>query len=152
GAASYNIYRSKTSGGEGSTPLKTGVTATSFTDTGLANGTIYYYQVTAVNSAGGSGKSSGAATTPLVTPDPRNPAFVAQAYLDLLHRRADAGGLDSFVSALNHGLITRVQVALALGTSVEYRSLQIGAIYQSLLHRSADPAALSAFLNFVAQG
>jgi glucuronoarabinoxylan endo-1,4-beta-xylanase len=57
GAASYNIYRSTTSGGEG-TPLMTGVTATSFTDTGLTDGTTYYYEVTAVNAGGESGKSS----------------------------------------------------------------------------------------------
>ena len=49
GATSYNIYRSTSSGGEGSTPYKTGVTTTSFTDTNLTNGTTYYYQVGAVN-------------------------------------------------------------------------------------------------------
>jgi hypothetical protein len=65
GATSYNVYRSTTAGGEGSTPLVTGVTATTFTDTGLAAGTTYYYQVTAVNAQGQSAKSNEAfATTP----------------------------------------------------------------------------------------
>jgi fibronectin type 3 domain-containing protein/O-glycosyl hydrolase len=63
GATTYNIYRSTTSGGEGSTPYKTGVTSATFTDTSLTNGTTYYYQVTAVNSAGESAKSSESSTT-----------------------------------------------------------------------------------------
>jgi fibronectin type 3 domain-containing protein len=52
GATSYNIYRSTTPGGEGATPVQTGVTATSFTDTGLAGGANYYYQVSAVDPSG----------------------------------------------------------------------------------------------------
>jgi hypothetical protein len=64
GATSYNIYRSLTPGGEGTTPYKTGVTTTTFTDTGLTNGTTYYYKVTAVNSGGESGQSSEASATP----------------------------------------------------------------------------------------
>jgi fibronectin type 3 domain-containing protein len=69
GATSYNIYRSLTPGGEGTTAYKTGVTTISFTDTGLTNGTTYYYEVSAVNSAGESGQSSEASATPqLVKP------------------------------------------------------------------------------------
>ena len=63
GAVTYNIYRSTTSGSEGSTPYRTGITTTSFTDTGLTNGTTYYYQVTAVNLAGESPKSSEVSAT-----------------------------------------------------------------------------------------
>jgi subtilase family serine protease len=64
GATTYNIYRSLTPGGEGSTPFMTGVTTTSFTDTGLTDGTTYYYTVTAVNSAGESSQSSEVSATP----------------------------------------------------------------------------------------
>lgn len=64
GATSYNIYRSLTAGGEGATAYATGVTSTSFTDTGVTNGTTYYYKVTAVNSAGESGPSNEAFATP----------------------------------------------------------------------------------------
>jgi cellulose 1,4-beta-cellobiosidase len=64
GATSYNIYRATSSGGEGSTPLAAGVIGTSFTDTGLTNGTTYYYQVTAVNAAGESGRSTEVSATP----------------------------------------------------------------------------------------
>ena len=56
GAASYNIYRGATSGSE--TLLQSGVFGNTFEDSNLANGTPYYYQVTAVNGAGESGKSN----------------------------------------------------------------------------------------------
>ena len=63
-AGSYNIYRGLTSGGEGSTPYKTGITADSFVDTAVADGTTYYYRVTAVNGAGEGAASTEVATTP----------------------------------------------------------------------------------------
>jgi hypothetical protein len=49
GAASYNVYRGTTAGGEGATPVATGVTGTTYTDTRLTIGTAYFYKVTAVN-------------------------------------------------------------------------------------------------------
>jgi CubicO group peptidase (beta-lactamase class C family) len=64
GATDYNIYRSTTSGGEGATPVSTGVTSTSFTDTGLTAGTTYFYQITAVNAVGESAKSNEVSSTP----------------------------------------------------------------------------------------
>jgi hypothetical protein len=64
GAVSYNVYRSTTSHGEGTTPIATGVTGTTYTDSTVTNGTTYYYQVTAVASAGQSGKSNEAFATP----------------------------------------------------------------------------------------
>ena len=67
GAVSYNVYRSTTSGGEGATPYRTGITSPAFTDTGLTNGTTYYYQVTAVNGGGESPKSSQVSATPQLT-------------------------------------------------------------------------------------
>jgi subtilase family serine protease len=65
GATSYNVKRATTSGGPYST-VGTSTTA-SFTNTGLANGTTYYYVVTAVNSAGESGNSNQALATPNVS-------------------------------------------------------------------------------------
>ncbi|HEV8067501.1 MAG TPA: fibronectin type III domain-containing protein [Planctomycetaceae bacterium] len=49
GAASYNVYRASTTGGEGTTPAWTGVTGTSFVDGSAVPGTTYYYEVTAVD-------------------------------------------------------------------------------------------------------
>jgi fibronectin type 3 domain-containing protein len=62
GATSYNVKRSNTSGGP-YTKISSPTTA-SYTDTGLTNGTPYYYVVTAVNSAGESAASSQATATP----------------------------------------------------------------------------------------
>ncbi len=49
GAVSYNIYRGTASGVEATTPIATGVTATSYSDTTATAGVTYYYDVTAVN-------------------------------------------------------------------------------------------------------
>ncbi|HUA16148.1 MAG TPA: glycoside hydrolase family 44 protein [Verrucomicrobiae bacterium] len=61
-AASYNVLRSTTNG-SGYTKISS-PTATSYTDTGLTNGTTYYYVVTATNSSGTSGNSNQASATP----------------------------------------------------------------------------------------
>src|SRR5208282_892291 len=72
GATSYNLYRAAESGYESPmAPVVTGITGTSYTDTGLNSGTTYYYQVVAVNSSGPTGFSPEAhATTAGVNPDP----------------------------------------------------------------------------------
>jgi fibronectin type 3 domain-containing protein len=72
GATSYNLYRSANSGYESAiAPVVTGITGTSYIDTGLNNGTTYYYQVVAVNDSGLSGFSPEVrATTPGTNPDP----------------------------------------------------------------------------------
>jgi RHS repeat-associated protein len=64
GQTSYNVYRGTTAGGESTTPIATGVTGITYTNTGLTAGTSYYYQVMAVNSVGGSGASNEANATP----------------------------------------------------------------------------------------
>jgi fibronectin type 3 domain-containing protein len=62
----YNVYRGTSSGGESATPVATNVATTSFTDSGLVNGTTYYYTVAAVNSAGTSPVSNEASATPVL--------------------------------------------------------------------------------------
>src|SRR5262245_49819083 len=66
GASSYNVKRSTTSGGPYTT-IGAGVTSTSFTNTGLTNGTTYFFVVSAVNSAGESGNSNQASATPIAS-------------------------------------------------------------------------------------
>jgi hypothetical protein len=68
GATSYNVFRSTSAGGEGTTPWSTGLTTTTFTDTGLTNGTTSFYKVTAVNTAGQSATSNEASATPNLPP------------------------------------------------------------------------------------
>jgi len=64
GADSYNVKRATSSGGPYTTVSN--VAGTSTTDTGLVNGTTYYYVVSAVNTYGESGDSGEASATPMV--------------------------------------------------------------------------------------
>lgn len=61
-ATSYNVKRSTASGGPHTKVASP--SSASFTDTGLTNGTTYFYVVSAVNSAGESGNSSEVSATP----------------------------------------------------------------------------------------
>ncbi len=62
--ATYNVYRGTRAGGESSTPIATDLVGTSYVDTGLTNGTRYYYKVKAVNSKGLSAYSNEAGAAP----------------------------------------------------------------------------------------
>ena len=67
GAATYTVFRSTTNGftPSSSNQVASGVTATSFMDTGLHPSTLYYYLVEAVNSSGSSGPSNQASASTL---------------------------------------------------------------------------------------
>jgi fibronectin type 3 domain-containing protein len=62
GATSYNVKRATIPGGPYTTVGSTA--GTSFTNTGLTNGSTYFYVVTAVNASGESGNSPEASATP----------------------------------------------------------------------------------------
>ncbi|NEW09337.1 cellulase family glycosylhydrolase [Paenibacillus sp. SYP-B3998] len=79
-ATSYNVKRATTSGGP-YTAVATGVSGTSYANTGLTNGTTYYYVVSAVNIAGESPNSSQVSVTPQGTPP--------TSYLAVQYRAAD---------------------------------------------------------------
>jgi autotransporter-associated beta strand protein len=64
GAVSYNVKRSPTSGG-GFVTIASGVTATTYTDYSVSNGTSYYYVVSSVNGAGESTNSTQAGAMPV---------------------------------------------------------------------------------------
>ena len=66
----YNIYRSTTSGftPSSTTLVASGVTTASYSDTGLAGSTTYYYKVEAVDADGTSAASAQATATTPVTP------------------------------------------------------------------------------------
>ncbi len=70
GGYSYNLYRGTASGGEGTTPYKTGINSLPFVDTGLTDGTTYYYQISAVNDSGISVFSAEVSATPMPAPAP----------------------------------------------------------------------------------
>lgn len=65
-ATSYTVKRSLTAGGPYTT-IASNVYAADYIDSGLTNGTTYYYVVTAVNTAGESGNSNEVAVTPITS-------------------------------------------------------------------------------------
>ncbi|MGO8673987.1 MAG: choice-of-anchor tandem repeat GloVer-containing protein [Capsulimonadaceae bacterium] len=78
GATSYDVYSGTSAGGESTTPITTGVTSASYTDTGLYL-TPYYYKVAAVDSSGTSALSTEAAATPEPPIPPTPTGLVATA-------------------------------------------------------------------------
>jgi len=62
-AAGYNVKRSLSSGGTYTT-IAANVTANEFKDSGLTNGTVYFYKVSATNAAGESANSSAVSALP----------------------------------------------------------------------------------------
>jgi len=67
GATAYRIHRGTTLGGPYTT-IRSNLIGTSFTDTGLVNGTTYYYVATATNGAGEGPNSNEASATPVIPP------------------------------------------------------------------------------------
>lgn len=81
GATGYNIGRATTSGGIYTT-IASNVSATTYNDTNLTNGTTYYYIVSATSASGGSDNSAEVPATPqaLASSSPTN--LVATANSD----------------------------------------------------------------------
>ena len=101
--AGYNVYRSPSPGvSTTGTPVNDPdlVKGTSYTDTGLTNGTPYYYRVVAVDRANNSSGDSNEATG---TPAPSDPVFVGAGDI------ADCGRTqDSDTAALVEGISGQV--------------------------------------------
>jgi len=70
GATSYNVYRGTTSGGQGPTPIASGLTNPNYLDAGVTNGVTYYYKVTAANLSGEGQPSEETVATPLAANPP----------------------------------------------------------------------------------
>jgi hypothetical protein len=66
GASSYSVYQGSAAGAESSTPVMSGLTGTSYTVTGLSNGTHYYFVVKADYPGGASGPSNEVNAVPTV--------------------------------------------------------------------------------------
>ncbi|HEY0550891.1 MAG TPA: metallophosphoesterase [Verrucomicrobiae bacterium] len=78
GATSYKVKRATTPGGPYTT-IAPNVTATSHTDTTVANGTTYYYVVSAVNADGESANSTQVSATPNPATPPAAPTNLTAA-------------------------------------------------------------------------
>jgi choice-of-anchor B domain-containing protein len=81
GATGYGVHRATTSGGPYTT-IKTNIVGTSFTDTGLTNGTTYFYVVTAINAEGEGVSSNQASATPAASASPVTVTLVSVAAQD----------------------------------------------------------------------
>ncbi len=68
GATSYNVKRSTGNPSGPYSPIATGATSTTYTDTNVVNGTTYYYVVSAVNANGESADSTYVGATPQAPP------------------------------------------------------------------------------------
>ena len=65
----YIVYQGTSPGGETGAPVNGSlVTGTSYTVTGLTNGTTYYFKVSAVNAVGQSPPSAEASAVPVTVP------------------------------------------------------------------------------------
>jgi subtilase family serine protease len=62
-ASSFNLYQGTQTGQEGSAPVKTGLSGTSTTVSGLQYGQSYFFELAAASAIGGSGKSKEAQAT-----------------------------------------------------------------------------------------
>lgn len=78
-------------------------------------------------------------------------SWVNSLYQILLGRSADAGGLNTWLNALQQGW-TPYQVAYAVAASGERGSIQIAAYYQQYLGRSADSAGLASWVSSFQRG
>ena len=81
GATSYNVKRGTTSGGPYTT--LSSPTGATYTDSGVNNGTTYYYVVTAVNANGQSANSNQASATPSATTAPPTPPVTSSCALPI---------------------------------------------------------------------
>src|SRR5262249_5599569 len=86
-----------------------------------------------------------------VTAGSPNARWVTQLYRDLLLRTPDPTGLTSWSSLLEQGG-SRLQVTLAVESSLEYRVLQVEWLFHRFLLRSADPMGLNSFTAFLGAG
>ena len=149
GAVSYDLYRGITPGGEGSIPFKTGITSTSYVDTGVADGTTYYYVVRA-NSSSRSGAISTEAQGATVAAVYKN--FVTHIFNDLLHRAPNAAELSYWAAAIQAGAVTDPQFVTAVTTSQEYRATEATLIYKALVGAAPSAATLASMVQELTNG
>ena len=101
GATSYNLFRSVTSGGEGTAVYQTGLTGTSYTDSGLIAGVPYFYTLAAVNAGGVCSQSNEASAIPIPSV-PSNAAIAVNTATPIAGATASLTGTASGSGILNY--------------------------------------------------
>jgi subtilisin family serine protease/fibronectin type 3 domain-containing protein len=158
----YKIYRGTVAGGE--TYTGTTVAGTSYTNTGLANGTTYYFKVSAVNAVGEGGLSNEASATPVAAPTapiaPTSLTAVAgngqvalswtapasnggSAITGYRIYRGTSAGSESFTGVTVSGT-SYTNTGLANGTTYYFKVSAVNAVGESALstEASATPATV----------
>ena len=106
GATSYNVYRGTSAGGESGTAVATGITTTSYTNTGLTNGTKYYFKVAAVNAGGTSPMSNEASATPAASTSTSMDCGTTSPPAGWIADTGAGGSTRSWTNAVNTALLT----------------------------------------------
>jgi hypothetical protein len=116
----YRIYRGTVAGGESDTGIT--VAGTSYTNTGLTNGTTYYFKVSAVNAVGEGSLSNEASATPGTVPS-------APLGLTATPHRSKGVVLNWSVPTSTGGLaITGYRIYRSTATGTEVLYVSVGAI------------------------
>jgi cellulose 1,4-beta-cellobiosidase len=140
GATGY-VVLGGTSSGNATNIIVSGITTTNYTNTGLANGTTYYYVVQSIGSAATSGNSSQASAT-TIPPPPAVLAAIGTNTQVTLNWTASAGATSYNVkrSTINGGpymtnaspsITNYVDTGLANGTTYYYVVAAVNAAGQS---------------------
>jgi subtilisin family serine protease len=131
GATGYTVRRSTVSG-SGFSTIATGITATTYTDAGLSNGTTYYYRVSALNAAGESADSAEVSATPMLLPPAAPTGLAATPGNGQISLSWTApSGVTSYTvkrSSTSGGPYTPIQTGIS-GTSIVDTGLVNGATY-----------------------
>src|SRR5947208_1241415 len=109
----YRIYRGTTSGGE---TLKATISnVITYTDTTVTNGATYYYQVSAVNSAGEGPRSNEASATP--SPPPPPPDFGISATPASLSIQIGSSGTSTITLTSLNGFAGTIGLSTSIACS-----------------------------------
>jgi fibronectin type 3 domain-containing protein len=150
----YNIYRSQAQGGPYAKLNAYLVRDSTYTDTGVANGTTYYYVATAVDKcANESGYSSEHSATPAAVP-PTAPTGLAgtpgfeQIALDWANNtEPDLAGYNVYRSQTQGGPYTKVNVSLVSASDYTDSGLTNGTTYYYVVTAENTGAMESSYSN-----
>jgi subtilase family serine protease len=147
GATSYQILQSASAGAEGTTPVKSGITATSYTATGLTAGQQYFFEVVAVNAGGSSPTSTEASGTVLPATPTGLAATAGNATASLTWTAATGAATYNIYEGTAAGAegTTAIQTGIT-GTSASVTGLTNGKAYYFTI-AAVDAGGISAASN-----